>query len=205
MLHGYPVAAGAIFGLLAIRLWHYKKAPRLTAWLFGLAAGLLTIGVTVWLDALAGLTATGTGLTVLIAVILIGGVSWYFEGIRKHKHHRVWTPVLGIVFGSAIPLAIALFPRMLHKATRVGPGTSSALSQAVSQVHSGGAATALAPGDRLDVLGVGLAALAVLVFLAIRHERKGGGKSGGGKPAIESSSGGGGRRGGRRALTSGRR
>ena len=50
MLHGYPVAAGAILGFLAIRLWHYKKAPRLTAWLFGLAAGLLTIGVTVWLD-----------------------------------------------------------------------------------------------------------------------------------------------------------
>ena len=55
-MHGYPVAAGAILLILAARNWHYEKAPRLTAWFFGIGAFLTTIGVTLWLDALAGLT-----------------------------------------------------------------------------------------------------------------------------------------------------
>jgi drug/metabolite transporter (DMT)-like permease len=171
MIHGYPVAAGAVLGLLAARLWHYHRLPRLTAWLFGLAAGLMTIGVTVWLDALAGLTATGTGLTVLLAVLLIGGISWWFEGVRKHKHHRIWTPVLGIVFGTAVVLGIGEWGALSGQAGKSPGKVSSALSQAVQQVRTGQAAAAVPPNHRVAVLLAGLGVVALLVFLAIHHER----------------------------------
>ena len=179
MIHGYPVAVGAVLGLLAIRLWHYHKMPRITAWLFGLSAALVTIGVTVWLDVLAGLATTGTGLTVLLGVLLIGGISWWFEGIRKHKHHRIWTPVLGIVFGTAVVLGIGEWSALSGQAAASPGQVSGALSQAVSQVRSGQAATAVPPSHRALILLAGLGAVALLVILALRHER-GKGKSAGG-------------------------
>lgn len=202
-MHGYPVAAGAIIGFLALRLWHYHKMPRITAWLFGISAFLLTVGVTVWLDALAGLTGTGTGLTVLAAVLLIGGISWYFEGVRKHKHHRIWTPVLGIVFGTAVVLGFALWPRILHKAGKTSGKTGEALSQAITQIHTGHAAAAVSGGQQRTVLLMGVAALVVLIVLALRHERS----KGKGGTSVPASSGRPARSSGRRpaAITSGKR
>jgi drug/metabolite transporter (DMT)-like permease len=185
MIHGYPVAAGAVLGLLAARLWHYHKLPRLTAWLFGLSAALMTIGVTIWLDALVGVTATGTGLTVLLAVLLIGGISWWFEGVRKHKHHRIWTPVLGIVFGTAVVLGIGEWGSLSGQASKSPGKVSGALSQAVQQIRTGQAAAAVPPDHRVTVLLAGLGVVVLLVFLAIHHERgkgKGAGAVSGARP-----------------------
>lgn len=205
-MHGYPIAAGVVLGIIAMRLWHYHKAPRIQAFLFTAAAFLLTVGVTVWLDALAGLTATGTGLTVLLVVIVLGGLAFWYEVIKKHKHHVIWTPVVGIVFGTAVVLGFALWPTLVHKAVKAAPKSSAALAQAVTQVQSGKAATALTAGQQHEYLLMGGGALVLLVIVAFKFEKgKRGASSKGTPPAITSGRSGSTRPSGRPAITSGRR
>ena len=199
-MHGYPIAAGAVLGLMAAALWHFHKLPRVQAFLFIASAFALTVGMTFWLDALAGLTATGTGLTVLLVILGLGGLVVWFGVIRKHKHHHIWTNAICITFGVAVVLAISLWHTLLHKGVKTVPKTGQALAQAVYQVRSGHAATALPSGQAHEYLLGGAAAFILLVFLAFRHER--GKKGGRSAPAITS-----GRSGssGRPAITSGRR
>ena len=203
-MHGYPIAAGVVLGIIAMRLWHYHKLPRFQAFLFTASAFLLTVGVTVWLDALAGLTATGTGLTVLAVVLLLGGLAFWFEVIKKHKHHVIWTPVVGIIFGTAVVLGFALWPTLVHKAAKAAPKSSAALAQAVTQVQSGRAATALSSGQQHEYLLLGVGTLVLLVILAFRFEKKKGGAKGA-PAAITSGRGGSSRPSGRPAITSGRK
>lgn len=203
-MHGYPIAAGAILGIFAIALWHYDKLRRVHNALFIASAALLTVGITVWLDALAGLTATGTGLTVLMVILGLGAFVVWFEVIRKHKHRRIGTPAACVVIGVALVLGIALWHELLHKTAKSVPKTGQALAQAVYQVRTGNAATALSPGEAHKYLLMGAGALLLLVILALRHER---GKKGGGKsaPAAITSGRGSSRGSGRPAITSGRR
>lgn len=201
-MHGYPIAAGAVLGLMAAALWHFHKLPRVQAFLFIASAFALTVGMTFWLDALAGLTATGTGLTVLLVILGLGGLVVWFGVIRKHKHHHIWTNAICITFGVAVVLAISLWHTLLHKGVKTVPKTGQALAQAVYQVRSGHAATALPSGQAHEYLLAGVGALVLLVILGFKHER---GKKGTSKstPAItsgRSSSGS-----GRPAITSGRR
>lgn len=201
-MHGYPVAAGAVLGILAVSLWRYHKLPRIQAILFIASAFFLTVGITVWLDALAGLTATGTGITVLLAVLLLGSLAVWFEVVRKHKHHRIGTPVVGIVFGTAVVLGLALWHTLVHKAAKAVPRSGQALSQAIFQIRTGKAATAVPSGHRMEVLLIGAVALVILITAAIRHER-GKGKGARSAPAAGRPASGSGRR--PAAITSGRR
>lgn len=202
-MHGYPVAAGAVLGIMAIALWHHHKLPRVQAFLFTASAFFLTVGMTVWLDALAGLTAAGTGLTVLLVVLGLGILVVWFQVIRKHKHHHIWTNAICITFGVAVVLGIALWHVLLHKGVKALPKTGQALAQGVYQVRAGNAATALPAGQAREYLAAGVGALVLLVVLAFKHEKK----KGASKPAPaaitsgRSSSG----SSGRPAITSGRR
>lgn len=200
-MHGYPIAAGAVLGLMAVGLWHHHKLPRVVAFLFTASAFLLTVGTTVWLDALAGLTSAGTGLTVLLAVLGLGALVFWFQVIRKHKHHHIWTNAICIAFGVAVVLAIALWHVLLHKGVKTLPKTGQALAQGVLQVRSGNAATALPASQAHEYLLAGVAAFALLVFLGLRHEKKKGASKS--TPAITSGRGGSGSS--RPAITSGRR
>jgi drug/metabolite transporter (DMT)-like permease len=203
-MHGYPVAAGAVLGIMAIALWHHHKLPRVQAFLFIASAFFLTVGMTVWLDALAGLTAEGTGLTVLLVTLGLGILVVWFQVIRKHKHHHIWTNAICITFGVAVVLGIALWHVLLHKGVKTVPKTGQALAQAVLQVRSGNAATALPASQAHEYLAAGIGALVLLVFLGFRHERGKKAASKGGPPAITSGRGGS-RSSGRPAITSGRR
>ena len=157
--------------------------------------------MTFWLDALAGLTATGTGLTVLLVILGLGGLVVWFGVIRKHKHHHIWTNAICITFGVAVVLAISLWHTLLHKGVKTVPKTGQALAQAVYQVRSGHAATALPSGQAHEYLLGGAAAFALLVFLGFKHEKKKGASKS--TPAITSGRGSSGS--GRPAITSGRR
>src|ERR1035438_2263749 len=96
-IHGAPLAVAAIVAVVAGLFHHHGWLPRVTSWLFGITAMLVTIGVTTWLDALAGLTATGTGLTVLIALVIICVALVLKHTSDKKKHHPVWSSAIFIV------------------------------------------------------------------------------------------------------------
>jgi len=102
-----------------------------------------------------------------------------------------------------VVLGIALWHVLLHKGVKTVPKTGQALAQAVYQVRTGNAATALPSGQGREYLLMGVGALVLLIFLAFRHEgKKGASKSG---PAAITSGRSGGRSSGRPAITSGRR
>lgn len=205
-MHGYPVAAGAILGLIGMRLWHYHRMPRVQAALFAASAFLLTVGVTLWLDALAGLTGTGTGLTVLIVVLALGGLGAWFEVVHKHKHHRVLTPLICVVFGVAGVLGIALWQEIVRKSVKTSAKTGQALTQAITQIHSGNAGASMGRGEREEILLAGAGVLAFLVVLGFRHEKGKKGSSGGGSsPAPARRGRAVGRGSAPRAITSGKR
>jgi cation transport ATPase len=187
-IDGYAVALAAIFGGLALAAWAYKRFHRITAWLVALSAFLLAAGVTAWTDALASLIRSGTGITVLIAVLLISALAFYFEAVVKHKHHRIRTPFIGAVFGTAVLLALASLGRLLSEAAKSPANAGRAISTSLAHIRSGQAAAAATGSHGTPVLLTALGIVVALVMVAMRVERRGPGRGRGGPsgpPAIE--------------------
>jgi hypothetical protein len=175
MIHTVPLAAGLVAAVLALAFWSYHKVPRLQAALFAVAGFTLTVAVTPWLDSLAGMSATPAGLTVLTGAVLLGAVGTWFEVVRKHKHHRIRTPVIAGTFGVTAVLAIADATALISNLGRSTRMTGSALSVAVERVRDGQAARAVAPDHRLVIAAIGIGIIAALVIIALKFE---GGKKG---------------------------
>jgi hypothetical protein len=170
-INGYAVALGAVCFVIGAVLWRYKKLHRLSGLGFFLGAAFLVIGVVPWLDALAALTASGTGLVILLLVDVVGGFGFWFEALRKHQYHRIRTPVLTIAFGTAIVVTYGSLARVLHEAT-ISPGkTTHALAQSVAQIRDGAAAHSMPGHEALVVLLAAAGMLVILIVLAGRMEK----------------------------------
>lgn len=185
-IHGAPVAAAAIVAVVAYMLHHHGWGGRFTSWLFAVAAVLFTIGCTLWLDALAGLTASGTGLTVLIAVLVIFGALAWKHTTDKKKHHPAWSTAIFMVAAVVIVVAIASFRAIMKNAGTSLKGSGKAFGQAIAQINSGQAAQAVPAHHRVSILlwGVGIF-IAIVVILKALH-----GKGGKKKTPVTPSSGG---------------
>lgn len=171
-IHGFPVAIAAIAFSVAAGLWSYKRFHRITAWGFGVAAVFLAVGLTPWTDALASLVATGTGITVLVIVTIVGGFGFHFEANLKHQHHRIRTPVIALTFGTAIVLTIGSLSRLARKAAESPSKTSDAFGSVISRIQSGKAAHATPAGHGLLVLAIAGALLIALIMFAARMEKR---------------------------------
>jgi hypothetical protein len=186
-MHITTVGSVAAYGLIAffagIMLWRYKKGHRFQAIFLGLAAALFAISVVPWTDALASLTSSGTGLAVLVIVMIVSGFGFWFEAIRKHMHHRIRTPVLAITFGTALVLTIGNAARLVKEAATSPGKTTAALAHAESQIRSGHAAALMPHQQALTYLAIAAGVVILLIVLAARME-KGKGASRGGMPAL---------------------
>jgi hypothetical protein len=160
-----------LFGLGAV-LWAYKKLHRVTAWLMGAGAFILTVAIVPWRDALAGLVSTPTGLVVLTGMTIASGIAFLFEAIAKHKHHRIRTPVVAATLGVTLVLAIADGSAMISSLGKSTSGTGTALSVAMKRIHSGAAARAVPKDHRYAIVALGVGMVIALVILATRIEKK---------------------------------
>jgi hypothetical protein len=89
-LIGNPAAWGALTGGLGAFLWwHEHHWQRFTAWLFAIAAACWTVAIPPLFDALAALTASGSGRTILGLLILFAGVTFWLQAVRTHKPSRL--------------------------------------------------------------------------------------------------------------------
>lgn len=176
-IHGAPAAAAVIVAVVAALCHHHHWFPRITSWLFGFAAMLATISATVWLDTLAGLTASGRGVTVLVALVIVFGALCY-RHMDKRKHDPVWSSAIFVVAGVLIVVTVGSFRLIMASAGRSLKGSGAALGQAIAQVNSGHAAHAVAPGQRTGILLWGAFIFAALVIFArVRHNKSGGKKA----------------------------
>jgi hypothetical protein len=203
MLHGIttdPLVLGLGAFAIGAALWAYKKMHRVTAWMFGAAAFAITVSVPSWLDSLASLTSTVAGMTGLTVATILLVLGFWFEAIRKHKHHRIRTPVISGLFGIALTLVFADWTKMISSLGTSTSQTGSALSSAMKHVQNGTAAHAVTPNHRALILLLAVAVIAAIVVLAVKLETKKG------RGSISSGSGPRRTSGGpmRRALTSGK-
>ena len=165
---GYPVAVAIVLGAGAFALRGYRRMAGLVHLLIFGALFCATIGVTVWLDALAGLVSSGVGTLVLLVLLLLSGAGFTFEVILRHMHHQVRTPVISGVFAITLALALGESARLLSRAARSPGKTASALGTAMGRIRSGQAAAAVAPHQRIVVLVIGIAVLAAF-FYGLHH------------------------------------
>lgn len=172
----FVLALGCLgIGLL---LWSYKKGPRFVAAFIGAAGFGFTIAIPPWRDALASVTQSGPALVILLFLTVGSGICFWFEAVRKHKHHRIRTPVVSATFGTVLVLAIANTDLMLSSLGKSFAKTGTTLHHTVAQVHSGAAARGVQPDHRMFILGVGLAILIMIVVVGIRMDKR---KPGGGR------------------------
>lgn len=188
-IYGYPVAIAVVLGAAAFALKAYRRLSWLTHLLIFGSLFCATIGVTIWLDALAGLVGTGPGVVILYLVLLLSGAGFLFEVLLRHMHHPVRTPVIAGVFGPTLAIAIGESARLLSRAARSPGRTAKAMGSAMSQIKSGQAAAAVAPHQRIVVFVIGVVLFAAFIY-ALHYagtrmrgtpriaRKKGGGRSG---------------------------
>jgi glucan phosphoethanolaminetransferase (alkaline phosphatase superfamily) len=186
-IHGGPAALAALVGVAAYMFHHHGWFPRVTSWLFAGSALLLTIAVTAWLDALAGLTATGTGLTVLIAVVVIAGTLAWKHTSDRRKHRPGLSTAIFMVAAVAVLVAVASFRIIMTRGATSLKGSGQALGQAVASVNSGDAAHAMPASHRLGIFVWGVVLfIAVVIVLKMTHGRGRRGSRASGPAAITS-------------------
>lgn len=163
-IYGYPVAIAAVLGAAAFMLKAYRRWSWLTHLLIFGALFCATIGVTIWLDALAGLVGTGPGVVVLFILLLLSGGAFAYEVLMRHMHHPVRTPIVAGVFGPTLAISIGESARLLSRAAKSPAGTAKALASSMSQIRSGHAAAAVAPHQRIVVVVIGVLIAAAFIY-----------------------------------------
>ena len=191
-IYGYPVAIAVVLGAAAFALKAYRRLSWLTHLLIFGSLFCATIGVTIWLDALAGLVGTGPGVVILYLVLLLSGAGFLFEVLLRHMHHPVRTPVIAGVFGPTLAIAIGESARLLSRAAKSPGRTAQRMGSAMSQIKSGQAAAAVAPHQRIVVFVIGVLVFAAFIYALhyagtrFRGTPRMARKKGGGRPAAGS-------------------
>ncbi len=183
--------AVAILGLgvaaVGVRFWFYKRLPRPTAWLLASGFVLLGIGVPLWTDTLASLTATQTGEYTLLSLLALSGACFYVEAVHKPRkpktddgvlreakpdhYHRVTTMATAPVFGTAVVVAWIRWATVSTIAKNSPATVSQVARQARTSVNSGQAAAAITAGTQLMVLLIAFVIFAALVAMFVFYER----------------------------------
>lgn len=172
MTNSLPLALGFALTGLGITLWAYKKLPRVHAWLISCGAFVLTLAIPLWRDSLAGLVSSPVGSMWLLGIVAVTTIGFWLEGILKHKHHRIRTPVIGAMFGVCLLLAIIDLPNMVASLGKSTNRTGTALSAAVHSVHSGRAAHMVAPNERLMIVAAGVAIVVLVIIAGVRIDKR---------------------------------
>lgn len=87
--HGSIIGLAALAGAVGITLWAYGHMRRAQCWLIAFAAGSCAVGIAAWTDALAALTSTSKGLTVLVIVASVSGIAFYLEAVHDLDGRKI--------------------------------------------------------------------------------------------------------------------
>jgi hypothetical protein len=206
-LAGEPLAWGAIVGALGVVLWHHEHHwQRFTAWCFAVAAGCFTVAIPPLFGALAALTTTGTGLTVLAVVGGITFVTFYLHAIRSGKrsrfsgllrrkgggevskaltpvsrpnrYRRIGTPIVSIVAGALFVVVVGGWRLLAKNAGTSAAATLKTLATSSAKVNNGSAAASVPPSHRPEVYFAAVVVLLAIAFIMrlVDKRRHGGGK-----------------------------
>ena len=97
---GTSAGAGVFLALIGGILWWKGKAPRAVAWLAlgtGMCEAPLLLSFT---GSLAGYSILGVGIVTVLVVG--GGLVFWLEAVKRHGHHYIRTPLVGLIVGAAL-------------------------------------------------------------------------------------------------------
>jgi hypothetical protein len=170
-LIGAPAAWGALSGGLGAFLWwHEHHWQRFTAWLFAISAACWTVAIPALFGALAALTTTGSGLTILGLLGLFAFVTFYLQAIRTHKQNRFARLLKGKPKAGGKEMAIlGAGPPRKNRHRRIGTPIVSIITGALFVIVVG--------GWRLMLKGAGKSAAGALASLAEQSKRVNNGRA----------------------------
>ena len=171
-MFGY-LLADAVFALAIFWLcWRYRRFPRLVAVASPVAAFFAVMALPAVHAALADSAATLQGMLVLVLLAAAGTLITFAEALFGKRHHPVWTPVIGAVYGIALAVLVTDKALIAGQAHLVVPASQAQLSESIagaapSHVMSSGTLA----DHRSTLIGVALA-VAVFALWLRRHHRK---------------------------------
>ena len=171
-MFGYLLADAAFAGVVFWLCWRYRRFPRLVAVAAPVGAFFTVMAFPAVHAALAWSAATLQGMLVLVFLAGAGTLVTVAEALFGKRHHPVWTPVIGVVYGMALAVLVTDKALIGDQARLFVPASNAQLSQSISAAAPPHVmATATLTQHRGVLFGVAVV-VAVFALWLRRHHRK---------------------------------
>jgi hypothetical protein len=122
--------------------------------------------------ALADVAATLQGMLVLVLLAIAGTLITFSEALFGNRHHPVWTPVIGVVYGMAVAVLVTDKALIGQQAHLFVPHSRAQLTESIATAAPPHVmATATLTQHRSTLIAVGIV-VAVFALWLRRHHRK---------------------------------
>src|SRR5262245_17233163 len=105
-MFGYLLADAALAGVIFWLCWRYRRFPRLVALAAPVGAFFTVMALPGVHAALAASAATLPGMLTVAVLAVAGTLITFSEALFGKRHHPVWTPVIGVVYGMAVAVLL---------------------------------------------------------------------------------------------------
>jgi hypothetical protein len=171
-MFGYLLADALCAGVVFWLCWRYRRFPRLVAVAAPVGAFFTVMALPAVHAALAISAATLQGMLVLVLLAGAGTLITFSEALFGKRHHPVWTPVIGVVYGMAVAILVTDKALIGEQARLFVPASQAQLAQSVSAAAPPHVmATATLTQHRGVLFGVAIV-VAVFALWLRRHHRK---------------------------------
>lgn len=171
-MFGYLVADALAAAVVFWLCWRYRRFPRLVAVAAPVGAFFTVMAVPAVHTALAESAATLQGMLAVVFLAGAGTLITFSEALFGKRHHPVWTPVIGVVYGMALATLVTDKALIGEQARHFVPASHAQLAESISSAAPHHVmATATLADHRNTLIGVAVA-VAVFALWLRRHHRK---------------------------------
>jgi hypothetical protein len=171
-MFGYLLADALAAGVVFWLCWRYRRFPRLVAVAAPVGAFFTVMALPAVHAALAESAATLPGMIVLAILAGAGTLITFSEALFGKRHHPVWTPVIGVVYGMAVAVLVTDKALIGEQARQVVPASQAQLSQSIAGAAPPHVMATSTLTQHRGVLIAVAVAVAVFALWLRRHHRK---------------------------------
>jgi hypothetical protein len=171
-MFGYLLVDAILAGVIFWLCWRYRKFPRPVSLAAPVGAFFAIMAVPTVHAALAAAGATLPGMLAVAVIATAGTFITISEVLFGNRHHPVWTPVIGIVYGIALAVLVTDKALIGGQARQMVPASQAQLSQSITAAAPQHVmATSSLAQYRSTLIAVAVA-VAVFALWLRRHHRK---------------------------------
>jgi len=171
-MFGYLLADAILAGVVFWLCWRYRRFPRLVAIAAPVGAFFAVMAWPSVHAALAMSAATLQGMLVLIILAGVGTLITFAEALFGKRHHPVWTPVVGVVYGMALAILATDKTLIGGQARQFVPASRAQLAQSAAAAAPAHVMPSATLADHRSTLIAVAVAVAVFALWLRRHHRK---------------------------------